>query len=32
MVDDKNKAEKIMQSIPPNLKKDQLNVHAKWAA
>jgi len=29
-VDDTTKAEKIMQSIPPNLKKEQLNVNSKW--
>ena len=28
-VDDTVKAEKIMQSIPPNLKKEQLNVNSK---
>ena len=28
-VDDKQKAEKIMQSIPPNLKKDQVDQHKK---
>ena len=28
-VDDTTKAEKIMQSIPPNLKKEQLNVNSK---
>ena len=31
-VDDTTKAEKIMQSIPPNLKKEQLNVNSKWEA
>jgi len=28
-VDDTTKAEKIMQSIPPNLKKEQFNVSSK---
>ena len=28
-VDDTTKAEKIMQSIPPNLTKEQLNVNSK---
>ena len=28
-VDDRGKAEKIMQSIPPNLKKEQFNVSSK---
>ena len=31
-VDDTTKAEKIMQSIPPNLKKEQLNVNSKWVS
>ena len=31
MVDDRVKAEKIMQSIPPNLKKEQLTGSSKWA-
>ena len=29
-VDDKSKAEKIMQSIPPNLKKEHPDQNKKW--
>ena len=31
-VDDDTKAGKIMQAIPPNLKKEQLNGSSKWTS